>query len=310
MQHFKVYPILFMAFVLIGCGGPPADNPLLGEARQAYTAAEQNPQVVRHAPVALEEAGDALSEAERAWRKKKDKEVVDHHAYLAKQRVHIAEETAKLNAAESEIEDAEVERQKVMLEAREQEVEQAQAQAEANRQAAAVALEAAEAREREARIARNEAERAKLEAEKALARAEELALRVEQLEAEQTERGLVLTLGDVLFDVDKATLKTGGARAVEELATFLTEYPERKVLIEGFTDNTGSDSYNKELSHRRADAVQAALVERGIARTRIETIGYGENYPVATNDTAAGRQQNRRVEVIISDKEGLIPARQ
>jgi outer membrane protein OmpA-like peptidoglycan-associated protein len=141
-------------------------------------------------------------------------------------------------------------------------------------------------------------------------RAEQLAKRVNELEAQQTERGLVLTLGDVLFDVNEATLKSGGERAVNQLTNFLQEYPERNVLIEGHTDNTGSDSYNQQLSQRRANAVRQALITSGIAGTRIRATGLGEQFPKASNNTGAGRQQNRRVEVIISDKSGEIPDRQ
>jgi outer membrane protein OmpA-like peptidoglycan-associated protein len=160
----------------------------------------------------------------------------------------------------------------------------------------------AEDKTREAQLAREQAEQA-------LARAQELANRIAELEAEQTARGLVLTLSDVLFDVDKADLKPGAQRAIDELANFLNEYPERNVLIEGFTDNTGSDEYNMDLSSRRAASVKSALVTRGIGDSRVRTIGYGETFPKATNGTAAGRQQNRRVEVIISDKSGNIPTR-
>ncbi|MDX1531810.1 MAG: OmpA family protein [Rhodothermales bacterium] len=167
----------------------------------------------------------------------------------------------------------------------------------------------AERAQREAERQRAEAEAARAAAEAALARAQELAQQVNELEAELTRRGLVLTLGDVLFDTGQATLKPGADRTVNALVTFLNENPERSVLIEGFTDEVGSEASNLDLSQRRADAVRAALVERGIAGTRIRTRGYGEAYPVASNATAAGRQQNRRVEIVISDPQGEIPER-
>jgi outer membrane protein OmpA-like peptidoglycan-associated protein len=119
----------------------------------------------------------------------------------------------------------------------------------------------------------------------------------------------VLTLGDVLFDVGKSELKTGGLRAIDELARFLGEYPQRVVLIEGFTDSSGSDETNLALSQRRADAVRSALIERGVTAERVRTRGYGETFPKASNDTPAGRQLNRRVEVVISDETGVIPER-
>jgi OOP family OmpA-OmpF porin len=120
-----------------------------------------------------------------------------------------------------------------------------------------------------------------------------------ELQAQQTERGLVVTLSDILFDVDRAQLTPGGELQVVRLADVLQQMPERNLLIEGHTDSTGSDSYNDELSQRRADAVEDLLIIQGIEPTRVVTRGYGERFPVATNDTAAGRQQNRRVEIVI-----------
>ena len=98
-------------------------------------------------------------------------------------------------------------------------------------------------------------------------------------------------------------------RNVEKLVAFLNEYPQRKALIEGFTDSTGSESHNQELSGRRADAVRSALVDTGVGRGRITTQGYGEAYPVAGNDSSGGRQMNRRVEIVLSDEDGSIVPR-
>jgi outer membrane protein OmpA-like peptidoglycan-associated protein len=127
-----------------------------------------------------------------------------------------------------------------------------------------------------------------------------------ELDAKQTARGMVITLGDVLFSVNRAELSSGGVRNVQKLAGFLNQYPQRKVLIEGHTDSTGSLSINQPLSERRADAVRTALVGMGISGDRIETRGYADAHPVASNNTAAGRQLNRRVEIILSDDNGNI----
>ena len=319
----RVSTLLVFGALLAACSSPPATIPLLLEAQDAYSTAASRPDVTRTASDYLDEAQANITEAERLRLAKADPQLVTHYAYLARQQVRIAEESAKLAAAEAEIEAAEAERRSVQLEARTAEAEAAQrraqrAQAEAEAARAAAAAERAEAENarsqaerarREANQARLDAERARAEAEQALSRAQELANRVSELEAAQTERGLVLTLGDVLFDVGKSELKTGGMRAVDELATFLDEYPERVVLIEGFTDSSGSDETNLALSQRRADAVRAALVARGIAASRVQTRGYGETFPKASNDTPAGRQLNRRVEVVISDESGVIPER-
>jgi len=133
----------------------------------------------------------------------------------------------------------------------------------------------------------------------ALAEIEELGQESAELQVQQTDRGLVVTLGDILFDVDQAQLNPGGELQVARLADVLHQMPERNVLIEGHTDSAGSDAYNDSLSQRRADAVEDLLIIQGIEPTRVVTRGYGERFPVATNDTAAGRQQNRRVEIVI-----------
>ncbi len=129
---------------------------------------------------------------------------------------------------------------------------------------------------------------------------------LEELNAKQTNRGLVLTLGDVLFESGKANLLPGSKRAIEKLVEFLKDNPERKVLVEGHTDNVGSATYNIDLSLRRAQSVKEALVENGIDEKRITALGYGEMYPVAPNTDAAGRQRNRRVEIVILE-EGVAP---
>jgi outer membrane protein OmpA-like peptidoglycan-associated protein len=288
MNRSSLFLAALLGLLIVGCGGPPRANATLTEAREAYSEAANNPDIVSSAPVALQEAEEALRRAVNAWEDDDNADEVTHYAYIARQRVRIAEQRARLNTAQREVEQVRNERQQVVLEARAAEAERAQRIAEAER-------------------ARAEAARAAAEA--ALARANELAAQVNELEAELTKRGLVLTLGDVLFDTGQASLKPGAARTVDALVTFLNENPERNVLIEGFTDSVGSDEFNLGLSQRRADAVRTALVERGIAGTRIRTRGYGEAYPVAGNETPAGRQQNRRVEIVISDPQGDIPER-
>ena len=134
---------------------------------------------------------------------------------------------------------------------------------------------------------------------KAEAAEEELAA----LKAKKTDRGLVMTLGDVLFTTGNANLLPGAQRTLDKLAAYLKKNPEKKVSIEGHTDSRGSEDFNMMLSKRRADSVRSALIDRGISSDRITAKGLGERYPIAGNDTAAGRQQNRRVEIIISSAE-------
>lgn len=277
-----------VVWLITGCGGPPANNPLLETARSEFRSAEQDSSVLVFAPVALKEAEEELQTGVRLWEEKEDKVLIEHHAYLAKQKTAVAMETAKLNMAQLEIERAEPERQRVLINIRRNQAIRAEQRAES-------AME-------EARLER-------LEAERARDRADELSRRVDELEAERTERGIVLTLGDVLFDFDQATLRPGAMTTIANLAGFMQEYPERTIMIEGFTDSIGSDWYNEELSRKRAASVRDELRKRGISTSRIQIIGYGKRFPVATNNTEAGRQQNRRVEVIISDRNGSIPDR-
>lgn len=124
---------------------------------------------------------------------------------------------------------------------------------------------------------------------------------IAELNAKQTERGLVVTLGDVLFETGKADLKSGATANLSKLAGFLAQQPDRSLVIEGHTDSIGSDSYNQVLSQNRADSVKAFLLGQGVAANRITAVGKGESTPVASNDSASGRQMNRRVEVVIAN---------
>ena len=281
MKIKGILSLIFAALIVSACGGSPAANTMLTRAQDVFRTAENDPVVVSNAPVALQEAEEALRETERLWQEKAKKEEVDHHAYVALQRVLIAQETAKLNKAEKDVERAEVERKEVLL----------------------------EVRTREARLAEANANEARREAEAAVARAEQLATKLTELEARKTTRGIVLTLSDVLFDVGKADLKASSMDMMMQLAQYLQEYPDRTVMIEGFTDSSGSAAFNMDLSMRRAQSVRDALVLRNVTSDRIRIRGFGEKFPVASNNTAYGRQQNRRVEIIISDEAGVITER-
>ena len=172
-----------------------------------------------------------------------------------------------------------------------------------------IAAQTAELKEAEQQI-----EQANLARDQALLGArtgqvQSLQRQLEDLQAKQTDRGMVLTLGDVLFETGRADLRSGADRTVSQLANFMQQNPDRTVEITGFTDSTGSVEFNQELSERRAEAVRQALVSYGISPQRVVTRGLGPALPVASNNTAAGRQQNRRVEITISDEKGSIPPR-
>jgi outer membrane protein OmpA-like peptidoglycan-associated protein len=166
----------------------------------------------------------------------------------------------------------------------------------------------------ELKDAEQEIEQANLARDQALLGArtgqvQSLQRQLDELQAKQTDRGMVLTLGDVLFETGRADLRSGAGQTVGQLANFMQQNPDRTVEITGFTDSTGSVEFNQELSERRAEAVRQALVSYGISPQRVVTRGLGPALPVASNNTAGGRQQNRRVEITISDEKGSIPPR-
>lgn len=328
----RLSALLLLAFglSLAACAPTATTNPALDEARAAFQAAQANPTVVRSAPLELKQAEMQLSKADELFQQKGELAAVEHHAYLAKQHAAIAQEIGNQKMAEAAIAQASEERNRVLLEARAAEATLARQQAEAERAAAMKAMEEAEAQRaaamqameeleaqrqaallagQEAEAQRLAAEQAMLEARTAQEKADQLARELAEMEAVKAERGMVVTLGAVVFDFDKAALKPAGLVAVDKLAAFMKKYPERRVMVEGFTDSVGSDQYNMRLSERRANAVREALMARGIEAERIEILGYGKAFPVATNATAAGRQLNRRVEIIISDETGAIPPR-
>lgn len=255
-----------------GCSSTPERVAELEEARQAVMDVRQDPQVDRYARAELREAETALEQAEKAYADGADIEIIRHEARVAESYADIAAARLGERLARESINDAELDRSRVLEEVRAQ----------------------------EARVARQDAQDARLQADMASERADALQQELADLQAEETDRGLVLTLGDVLFDTGEAALKPGANSTILRLAGFLDEYPKRRLLIEGHTDSRGSDSFNQELSRQRAEAVRMALMQAGVAAERLRAQGLGEQFPVASNDTTAGRQENRRVEIIVS----------
>lgn len=297
MLKNRIFPVLIMAAaVMTACSSMPNQNVLLDEARNDYMAAQNNPNVVQLAAPELTAAGVALDQANAAFTERKDDETVNKLAYLAKQKIATTQEIAKRKAAEQAIANAGKERDQLRLEQRTAEADKAKVQTGIAQSQAA-----------NAQAQTVEAQRKTAEAE---AYASQLEAMLVDLSARKTERGMMVTLSDVLFNVDRAELKPEGMRSVQKLADFMKQYPKRTVLIEGYTDSTGSAAHNMDLSNRRAEAVRVSLESLGISRDRIATHGYGEAYPVAGNDTSANRQVNRRVEIILSEDNGRVAPRQ
>ncbi len=198
---------------------------------------------------------------------------------------------------------------KSVLDQRTQEANQAKFSAEQSKQAALAAQSETAQAQRQTQLAQDEALDAQRKAQEAKGRAASFEAQLAALAAKQTERGLVITLGDVLSGTDLARLTADGMQTAQKLAQVLQQHPQRTVLVEGFTDSTGSSAHNQQLSERRANAVRTALLELGVAGERVAIRGYGEAYAVAANDTAGNRQLNRRVEIVVSDAMGKITAR-
>jgi outer membrane protein OmpA-like peptidoglycan-associated protein len=302
-KHTPVLSMTLIALaVLAGCSTVPPPNAMLEQARSEYRVAEADPRAQNLAGPELKQASDALASADAAFARNDNPAEVDHLAYLAKQRIAIAEETARQKSAEILVANANASRDGIRLAARTDEADAAQ-------RAAADAQRQSQAAQRDAAASQRQAAASQLQASDAQARNAQLEAQLRDMNARKTDRGMVITIGDVLFDTDKSLLKAGGMRNVEKLAGFFKQYPQRKALVEGFTDSTGSEGHNQELSGQRADAVRTALVDMGVDSGRIATHGYGEAYPVAGNDSSGGRQLNRRVEVVLSDESGVIPPR-
>jgi len=290
------------AVFLAGCSTVPTTTATLDQARADYVAASNNPQVASYAPLEFRQASEALDRANRAAADRESLDTIDRLAYVAKQRVATAQEVARAKAAEKEIADAGRQRDRMQLEARTAEAERARREAaNANAQVAVA--------QQQAQDAQAQAAAAQQQAAQLAERSAHLEAILVELHAQKTDRGMVVTIGDVLFATDRAELTPNGVANVRKLAEVMMQNPDRTVLVEGFTDSTGSAAHNQDLSVRRAQAVAQALTSLGVPRERVAMRGYGEAFPVASNDNAANRQLNRRVEIVLSNEGAPIPPR-
>jgi len=284
-----------IALAMAGCASTPQPNEALESARSVVQAAEADPNAAKFAAVDLQTAKTDLAVADAAFQRR-DEPSIAQPAYMAAQNARLAQIRGAAKADDARVAAGQAERDSIVLAARTNQVDSANRAKDSANRAASDANRATD----DAKVARDQATEnaARLQAE------------VDALKAKPTDRGLVLTLGDVLFETGSATLSPGAGRNMDRLVQFLTDHPERMVQIDGFTDSVGTDSYNQDLSQHRADAVRYQLVSRGIGSTRIGTQGYGKGYPVASNSESSGRQLNRRVEVVIgADNGSAIAAR-
>ena len=287
---------------LQACTSVPIENAQLSAAQAQFQTAQASPEVASLASAELRDAQLSLDQARAAWGTQQKTAEVDHLAYLASKKIAIAQTVANQRLAEKAVNDAQGQRQQTLLVARTLEAESAQRDAQAAQRSAAAATQ-------QAQLAAGQTALARQDAQSAEAVAAQLQARLNELDAKQTERGMVVTIGDLLFDNNSAVLKPGAGQSVQRLGAFLKAYPMRIALIEGYTDSVGSADSNQGLSERRAASVKSALLATGVVGERLVTRGYGEGYPVGSNQSADGRLSNRRVEVILSDDSGKTQAR-
>lgn len=284
------FALLTLTAALAACSSVPESNAALERARGSYNSAQADPQVVRLAPDELKRAGEALRVADQARSAGGSLASVDHLAYLTTQRVVIAQETASSKAAQAVTAAAAAERDKVRLAQRTSEADLAQQQLAQSQQSNARKT--------------SELAAADAGAQRDQARVNDLESQLKDLNARKTDRGMVVTLGDVLFDTGQSKLLIGSQPNMAKLAELFKRNPQRRASIEGFTDSVGGAASNMDLSQRRASAVKTALVGLGVASDHLSTQAHGEDQPVASNDTAAGRQLNRRVEIVFAPESG------
>lgn len=283
--------------LLTACSSMPAQNAALDQARNRLAAAQARPETVAMAADELARARESLRRADQALINGDSVAQVDHLSYLALQQVVIAEDTAASRGAQAVVAGAAAERDRMRLALRTREADTAQAQksaaeaVSATRTAQLAQSEAATQAERD-RVARRDVTVSGLEAQ------------LRDMNARYTDRGVIVTLGDLLFDTGASQLRVEGQPRMDQLAGFMKRYPERHASIEGYTDNVGKAADNQTLSDRRAHAVMAALIQLGVPGSQLSTQAFGEEHPTASNGTAAGRQMNRRVEVVFAREAG------
>jgi outer membrane protein OmpA-like peptidoglycan-associated protein len=281
-----------VAALLAACASAPRAPPAAEAVRERLTALRDDPALAGKADVALQDAEAAVRSAEMPER---DKVLTAQRVYLADRKVESARAQAEMRVAEEQQTELANQRERARLEARTREADAAAARAR-------TAQMEGEAQKLAAEAARNDAGTARMQAKQLEREAGALREQISDLEAKVTERGIVMTVGDMLFTSGKANLQTGTTGNLDKLAAFLDDHPQRMVRIEGHTDSAGSSESNYDLSQRRAESVKSYLMERGVAASRLTTVGFGEDVPLADNASAIGRQVNRRVEVIISNE--------
>jgi outer membrane protein OmpA-like peptidoglycan-associated protein len=317
---------ILLILLLSACTAAPKKDLALERVRDELDSLKSNPELAGLAPLALGEAERALRSAELA---SGDDIYRSYLVYMADRRIQIARTMAEREQHEQAIDELEEQRSAMLIKASQLEADQARAEAERARLLVATTSEDAQrareeknlALEKEAESARaaqlsaeeadqarrlaesraSEAEFARREADLASQQITSLTRQLENLQLRQTESGVVVTLGDVLFASGEAVLVEGGLSSLAEVVDLLQTEPDKQIRVEGHTDSKGDAEANLQLSEQRAQAVREALISLGVASDRVTALGMGEDFPIASNEDEAGRARNRRVDVILLD---------
>jgi outer membrane protein OmpA-like peptidoglycan-associated protein len=321
-QHPLAAAAVLGSLLLAGCASTPLPSSELMQARSTVQSANLDRETQTHARLELKRANDTLQQANRLFDQGGDPAEINSAAYIAGRQAQTAMAIGQAKAGDASIAGAELERERARGDMRTRQADRAlaladsaQYQARRSREQAAVSEQRASGAEQRANVAEERASGSRLQvaiaqadANAAQAQASEaqrqaalLQQQLSDLQAKPTDRGMLVTLGDVLFESNRSEIKPGAQAGLQRLADFLRQYPQRNILIEGHTDSVGSAPFNEALSRRRASAVDAALAGMGVERQRIAVAGYGEDYPVADNGSDTNRALNRRVEVYIGD---------
>lgn len=275
--YFKLAASCAILVLFIACGVSDIKPEGSVDVRNKLTLLQSDPLLSSRAQLAIKEAEAATRIAEQP---EKNKTLAMHRVYMADRKVDIAIALAQSRLLEDQREDLKAQRELAQLDSRTREADRA-------RNSARTASEAA-------KLAQSEMMDAKQHSA-------ELEKQLIELNAEKTDRGMVLTLGDMLFETGRSELKSGTISNLDKLSSFLHQYQDRELVIEGYTDSVGSEIYNISLSQQRAEAVKTYLVKKGISTNRMSTSGKGETMPVASNESSDGRRQNRRVEIVLPE---------
>ena len=296
-----------LAGAVMGCAAPSPDAALL-QARSDYAAAANDPKVALMAPDQLRQSQQALQQSEQALSNRADMALVDHYALLASRYAGTAEQTVRLKEAQQVVANAPAERSQALAAAETTRAKQAEQQAQTAQQRAEEAQMQARAAQEQAQTAQQQAQAERQRTEQAQTEQQRVQQELAALQARQTTQGLVLSPREILFKSGSAVLEPGAESAIRRLADFLKGNPERNVLVEGFTDSTGNAALNQRLSEQRADAVRLALINDGVEPSRIQIRGMSDAQPLTSNESAAGRLVNRRVQIVISNAGEGFPA--